>query len=104
MTAEETGRGHTPGQWAVIAGSWRDEIGEITKVTDKQVRTRRHGDREAHHQPSAILFAGTEKEAHDLLSVLTGLNVRHEAVRKQHKEQHRASRAAAIRKATEVSQ
>jgi hypothetical protein len=88
------------GQWAVTRGCWRDEVGEVTKVSDKQVRTRRHGHRESHHQPSDILFAGTEKDARDLLSVLTGLGVRHQKNRRQIDEQHQASRAAAIAKAT----
>lgn len=88
------------GQWAVVKGLWRDEVAEITKVSAKQVRTRRHGDREAHHPPSEIVFVGTEKQARDLHSVLKGLDDRHERNRQQLIAQHRASRAAAIRKAT----
>ena len=91
------------GQWAVIAGSWRDEVAEITKVSAKQVRTRRYGDREANHLPQDIIFSGGEKQARDLLSVLKGLGDRNERNRKQLAEQHRASRAAAIAKATTAS-
>lgn len=89
------------GQWAIIKGSWRDEIGEVSRVSDKQVRTfRMNRDREAHHRPEEIVFAGTEKQARDLLSVLKGLDDRHERNRQQLIAQHRATRAAAILKAT----
>ena len=92
------------GQWVIIKGSWRDEIGEVSRASDKQVRTfRMNRDREAHHLLGNIVFAGTEKEARDLLSVLKGLDDRNERNRKQLAEQHRASRASAIRKATTAS-
>jgi hypothetical protein len=87
------------GQWAVIAGSWREEVSQITKVSDKQIRTARHGGREAHHRPEEIVFSGTEKQALDLASVLKGLNDRHDRNKRQLIDQHRASRAAAIQKA-----
>ena len=99
----ETEAAPAVGQWAVISGSWRDEIGEITKVSPKQVRTRRHGNREAHHMPQDIIFSGTEKQALNLLSVLKGLDARNDRNRKQLADQHRASRAAAVLKARTAS-
>lgn len=100
----ESGSRPVVGQWAVIKSSWRDEIARITRVSEKQVRTARlTPGREAHHHPSDILFAGTEKEATDLKSVLKGLDDRHDRNRQQLIEQHRASRAAAIAKATTAS-
>lgn len=87
------------GQWVVVRGSFSDEIGQVTKVSEKQVRTGRHGGRESYHRPADVLFAGTEKEARDLLSVLTGINRRNDRARQQLADQRRASRDAAIAKA-----
>jgi hypothetical protein len=87
------------GQWVIISGSWRDELGEVSRVSDKQVRTFRY-DREAHHRPSDVVFAGTEKECRDLLSVLNSLDARLERNKSQLMDQHRDSRARAILKAT----
>lgn len=91
-----------PGQWAVLK-SWRYDVAEITKVSTKQVRTRRHGEREAYHHPTEILFAGSEKAARDLASALSSLAAQHGAERRQMADQHRAALARAIdtaRKAT----
>ena len=93
------------GQWVIIRGSWRDELGEVSRVSDKQVRTFRYNrDREAHHRPEDIVFAGTEKECRDLLSVLKGLDDRHDRNKTQLADQHRDSRARAILKATATEQ
>ena len=89
------------GQWVIVRGSWRDELGEVSRVSDKQVRTFRSSrDREAYHRPEDIVFAGTEKECRDLLSVLKGLDDRHDRNKSQLMDQHRDSRARAILKAT----
>jgi hypothetical protein len=90
------------GQWVVVKSSWRDEIGEVSKASEKQIRTFRDSrrDREEYHRPDSVLFVGTEKQAIDLLSVLKGLEAKHEKNRRQLNEQHSQSRDRAIAKAT----
>jgi len=92
---------HNVGDWAVIKGPYSEDVGQITKVSEKQVRTRRWGDREAYHQPGEVLFSGDEKTALDLASVLKGLRKRHEDARSQLLDQHKARMDAAIQKANQ---
>jgi len=101
MTALDTADLIEPGQWAVIRDTYSDAIGEVTKVSAKQVRTRRWGDREAHHRPEDVIFTGTEKQARDLMSVLKGLDARNNQARQQLANQHEARREAAILRAKE---
>lgn len=92
---------HKVGDWAVIVGQWSPDIGQITKVSAKQIRTQRHGDREAHHQISDVVFSGTHQQALDLKSVIVGLKARDRAARVQLQEQHKMRIAAAITKANQ---
>ena len=96
-----SGLNHAPGKWAVIVGSWSPEVAEITKVTEKQVRTKRDGrtDRENHHSRSDVVFSGTEKAARDLLSALKGLNARKVDAERQLRQQHDERVKAVIAKA-----
>lgn len=89
----------TEGQWAVFNPGYGYEVGQITRVSTKQVRTSRHGDRESYHQPSQIKFVGTEQQARDLVSVLKGLDARYDQARQQLLRQHRDRVDAALSKA-----
>lgn len=104
MNTTEQTVGHTAGEWAVITGRWCPEAAQITKVSPKQIRTRRYGSRDSYHQVSDVVFSGTEQQALDLKSVLVGLDARYDQARQQLLQQHRdrirAAIASAITKAT----
>ena len=88
------------GDWCVITGQWRVDVGCISKVTDKQIRTHRHGGREAHHARGDVVFWGGKSAAEALRTTLLSLDARLQEARSQLNKQHADRVRAAIAKAT----